>query len=275
MVLLTTGHDLVTGLVIGLALLVVEDLGNAPAQGPGIGTVPRAIAGPAVTQEVGLRQPGTVLGIVPAPVANPRRRREMIEIIGLVPTTLGRSLEVPHVNVTILLLPRNSKALLRLRKRCDLGVLHPSKMDMMNEPSFDTCLLLHSAFFKFLTLFDAHCNCHVTYLFAVALVNLIPSGRPGNEVLSHGLFMFYGMDAEEGGQLLGPEKGADSAVVVSTRSKAEHYSWACLWAEIKSVFNIWQLFGGQGAWVYSCCMDVYTKLIMVSLELKGPPLLIH
>ena len=140
--LLTAGHDLVTGLVIGLALLVVEDLGIAPVhvQGPGIGTVPRATAGPAVAQEVGLHQPGTVLGIVPAPVANPRRRREMIEIIGLVPTTLGRSLEAPHVNVTILLLPRNSKALLQLRKRCDLGVLHPSKTDMMNEPSFDTCL---------------------------------------------------------------------------------------------------------------------------------------
>ena len=167
--LLTAGHDLVTGLVIDLALLGVEDLGIVlvHAQGPGIGTVPRATAGPAVAQEVVLHQPGTVLeivlGIVPAPVANPRRKREMIEIIDLVLTTLGRSLEVPHVNVTILLLPRNSKALLRLRKRCDLGVLHPSKMDMMNEPSFDTyLLLLHSAFFKFLTLFDAHCNCHVT-----------------------------------------------------------------------------------------------------------------
>ena len=144
--LLTAGHDLVTGLVIDLALLVVEDLGIVlvHAQGPGIGTVPRATAGPAVAQEVVLHQLGTVLvivlGIVPAPVANLRRRREMIEIIVLVLTTLGRSLEVPHVNVTILLLPRNSKALLRLRKRCDLGVLHPSKMDMMNEPSFDTCL---------------------------------------------------------------------------------------------------------------------------------------
>ena len=44
------------------------------------------------------------------------------------------------------------------------------------------------------------------------------------------------MDAEERGQLLGPDKGIDSTVVVSRQTKAEHYSWACLWAEIKSVF---------------------------------------
>lgn len=119
MVLLIAGHVLVTGLVIDLALLVVEGRGSAPihAQGPGIETVPRATADLAVAQEVGLHQPGTVLGIVPAPVANPRRKREMIEIIDLVPTTLGISLEVLHVNVNILLLPRNSKAPLQLMKR--------------------------------------------------------------------------------------------------------------------------------------------------------------
>ena len=43
------------------------------------------------------------------------------------------------------------------------------------------------------------------------------------------------MDAEEGVQFLGPEKGAGSAVVRPRQSKPEHYSWACLWAEIKSV----------------------------------------
>lgn len=119
MVLLIAGHVLVTGLVIDLALLVVEGRGSAPihAQGPGIETVPRATADLAVAQEVGLHQQGTVLGIVPAPVANPRRKREMIEIIDLVPTTLGISLEVLHVNVNILLLPRNSKAPLQLMKR--------------------------------------------------------------------------------------------------------------------------------------------------------------
>lgn len=142
-VLLIAGHVLVTGLVIDLALLVVEGPGTAPihVQGPGIETVPRATADLAVAQEVGPHQPGIVLGIVPAPVANPRRKREMIEIIDLVPTTLGTSLEVLHVNVNILLLPRSSKAPLQLMKRCDLGVLHPPKMDTMNEPSFDTYLL--------------------------------------------------------------------------------------------------------------------------------------
>lgn len=46
------------------------------------------------------------------------------------------------------------------------------------------------------------------------------------------------MDAEDGVQLLGPEKGGGSAVVRSRQSKLEHYSWVCLWAEIKSVLCV-------------------------------------
>jgi len=47
--------------------------------------------------------------------------------------------------------------------------------------------------------------------------------------------------AEESGKLLDPEKGEDATTLAFRRPpKREHYSWACVWAEIKFVLHVQQ-----------------------------------